>query len=241
MSGRDVVRQVRDSGALSKPARSGNALDLILGVVAAVAVGCCIYVGYGWLSQAQPPAGTNPPAMLAGGDTPVWTAEDSAGCELAARAAGRERVPDEFGLANPALTEGGYARLATLVSCRASRKVERLCDPQQRAEFAAAVNDYLARREIIIAGLNLEGAPMAIMGGIMGGEVAFGSSVHDVVKNDTLGYLDIYHNRLILALQALARRNLVTQSDFAAFMGMGVSGTIADAFKGITADGPVCA
>jgi len=244
MSGRDVVRQMRDSGALSKPARSGNVVDLILGVLATVAVGSCIYVGIGWFNAAPPPAGTTPPTVLAAvarSDMPVWTAEDTAGCERAAGAAARERVPDEFGLANPALTEGGYARLATLAACRATRKVERLCDPQQRAEFVGVVNDYLSRRELIIAGLNLEGAPMAIMGGIMGGEVAFGSSVHDVMKDDTIGYLDIYHHRVIAALQALARRNLVTQSDFGAFFGMGVSETITEAFKDITADGSTCA
>ena len=243
MSGRDVVRQMRDSGALSKPARSGNAVDIILGIVATIAVGSCIYVGIDWLNATPPPAAAASPAVLtaARSDIPLWTVEDAAGCERAARAAAREPVPMEFGLANPTLTEGGYARLATLVSCRATRKIERLCDPQQRAEFVGVVNDYLSRREIIIAGLNLEGAPMAIMGGIMGGEVAFGSGMHDVMKDETIGYLDIYHNRVIKALQALARRSLVTESDFGAFFGMGVSGTITEAFKDITANGSGCA
>jgi hypothetical protein len=102
------------------------------------------------------------------------------------------------------------------------------------------VNDYLMRVDLVVAGLNLEGAPMAIMGEMMGGEVAFGSAVHDMMKEDTIAVMRHYHKGVADGLKSLAQRGVITAGDFGAFMGYGVPKSITEILGGIEPTSRLC-
>jgi hypothetical protein len=243
MSGRDLVSEMRESGKVPPVPRSGSTLDLLLVVVVMVAVGSAGYFGLtSWLSSGAPqPIASPPPASTAQGGTitaVAWTEADSARCKAKARDAVDAPLPGEMAIANRAVTEG-FSGLATSLDCYLSTKVARFCAPPAKAAMVAAVNDYLGRVDLVELGLGLEGAPMALLGGMMGGEIAGGSAVYDEERDETLKFMASYHKRIAADLQALARDGIVAPSDFGGLMG-GVPKTVLTMFGNATAQRNVC-
>ena len=189
MSGRELINRMRDGGAV--PQAQGpriGIMDLLLTVVA-----------------------------LAAQSDVAWTDEDSARCLAKARTAANAPLPAEMMVANRAVTEG-FSGLATRLECHLTSKVTRLCDPVQKSAMVELVNDYLARVDLVELGLGLQGAPMALLGGMMGGEVAAGSGIYDEEKQETLDFMATYHRRIGGALQGLARDGILEAKDFATFI-----------------------
>lgn len=237
MSGQDVVRARRDRMA-SRPERKGLFTDLLLGIAAMAALACCAVLSWNWIMAGPPPVAP-PSTILSSSSRLDWTAQDSATCENRANTAANEPLPAELVMADPVISNGGFARLTTRVTCRATLKVSRLCDPAQKAELVAQINDYVARHDIIVLGLDVQGAPMNIIGAFTGGEVAMGASMYDMTKADTLQYMAIYHDRLLARLHALAQGGVLSASDFGIF-GLSVSPALAPAFVAVTPTTPIC-
>jgi hypothetical protein len=190
---------------------------LLLTLVAVVALGACAYFGVTmWLGRAPtPPAAAPQPMVAMIGDGPgvAWTEDDTARCKRKARAATPTSSSADFALANRAVTEG-FAQLATMVECRITTKVERFCDPAERTQLVAVVNDYLSRVDLVTMGLEAQGAPMKMMGGMFGGEMAAGDDIYQMQKDSTLAFMKGYDKRIVAAMRALARNGLVKPSDF---------------------------
>jgi hypothetical protein len=132
------------------------------------------------------------------------------------------------------------ARRSRCCACKITTKSARFCDPVEKKALVAMVNDYLMRIDLVVAGLSLEGAPMAIMGEMLGGEVAVGSAIHDMVKEDTLAVMRHYHKGVADGLKSLAQRGVVTVSDFASFMGYGIPKPIDEMLGGILPTSRIC-
>lgn len=239
MSGRDVVRELRESGHLGKPT-GGNGLDLVLIIVVVVLLGACGYIGFTRFFGSSP-ASVQPAVAAVADPDRLWTEVDANGCRAFARAAQVESASLDTGMANRAITEGGFSSLASTLECRLSRKIERFCDPAGKAALVAMVNDYLARLNVVTIGLSVQGAPMSLMGGLFGGEMAAGSDIYDIEKEATLAYLKIYNDRVTKAMRALARAGVVSVDDFSAFMGMGAPPAIAGMLEGVAPTQSVCA
>lgn len=225
MSGRDLVQEMRDSGKAPRAPSAGvGAFEWVVGFVIVIAIGAIGYFGVThWLTPTAPQPGSKPPALVATAQANapvaiVWTDKDSAACLAKARAAADAPLPAEMGLANRAVTEG-FAGLATRLHCHLTTKIKRFCDPEQKAAAIAMVNDYLSRSDLVQLGLGVEGAPMAMLGSLWGGEVAAGSDVYDEQKTETLHFMASHDKRISAALQALARSGLMAPSDFGGLLG----------------------
>ena len=245
MSGHDLISEMREGGKLP-PARSarGGALDLILILVVVAAVGSAGYFGLThWLRQGAPQPNSPPPVgemVSAGSVTDVaWTDADAARCAAKGRAAANAPLPGEMALANPAVTEG-FSGFATRLDCYLTTKVDRFCDPENKAALVAAINDYLSRIDLVEIGLGVQGAPMALLGGMMGGEVAAGSTIYDEQHAETLAFMATYNARIATDLQGLVRNGVVTSTDFSVFMG-GVPKTIGAMIGTATPQHNLCA
>lgn len=237
MSGRDVVRALRENTDLNKGRGWGSLPDLALGLVALVAVICCAALAVNTFLLRGPSPG---PVAVAGTGMaqPAWDAGDDTTCQNRARAARATGDDDRFPLANDAVT-GGYAALAANLECHASVKVARLCDSGEKAALIAQIENYLTRRDLIVLGLDAQGAPMQLMGSIMGGEAAFGSSVYDMTKADTLAFMDLQHQRVVESLRKLARGGILSPGDFG-FLGYGAPAAIGEILRDITVTNPIC-
>lgn len=225
MSGRDLVQEMRDGGKAPRaPSPGMGVFELVVGFVILIAIGAIGYFGVTqWLTPRAPQPGSAPPALVATAQAAVpvavaWTDKDSAACLSRAQAAVDAPLPGEMGLANRAVTEG-FAGLATRLHCHLTTKIKRFCDPAQKAAAIAMVNDYLSRSDLVRLGLGVEGAPMAMLGGLWGGEVAAGSDVYDEQRTETLQFMASYDKRISAALQALARGGLMAPSDFGGLLG----------------------
>lgn len=243
MSGRDLVRDVRSTAKPSGfPFARLGVVDLVVTLLAIVAVGSLAYFGYGaWFARPPQPPATPPAQLVASVDPAIaWTDEDTARCRAKARAASDDEMPAEAMLANRAVTDG-FGPMATMIECRIATKSSRFCNPEQKAELVAMINDYLARVDVIRLGMGVQGAPMAVLGEMFGGEIEAGSGVYDMEKDGTFAFMRVYHNRIAAALKRLGRDGLVSAADFATFMGTGVPATITEIFDGVVPERQSCA
>lgn len=241
MSGNRLVRAMRDGDVpLPRPARKWP-VDALLSIIAVIAVGSLAYVGLSsWLASRTPQPQAAPPALVSTVSTVTWTDEDTTRCKAIARSASEASIPIEFALANRAVTDG-FSGMATLLECRLTTKVARFCDPKEKAALVAMINDYYARIDLVKLGMGIEGAPMAILGEFVGGEVSAGSAIHDMQRDATFAYMKVHHDKILAALRALGRQGLVSAPDFAAFLGFGVPPTITAIFKGVAVERQLCA
>ncbi len=233
MSGQDIVRGRREGMPMPKPKKpgGGGGLDMLLTLVAVVAIGACAYFGVSyWLSRAPTPSSTNPQPMVAlvsdRADL-AWTDADTDRCKRKARAEKPQANKGDAAFGNRTVTEG-FAQLATMVECRITTKFERFCDPAERTALVAVVNDYLARLDMLNLGLDAQGAPMKVMGSMFGGEVAMGDDIYQMQKDATLTFMGGYHKRVVAAMKALARKGLVSTADFDAGLLGGIPERIAE-------------
>ena len=240
MADPDFVRSMRED---VKPVRQTAVTDILLGAVALLAVAAAGYFGITWWSgQSATPGGTSPSptvvtASLAPGEG--WTDADTRRCERQAAAVDGSKDNDDLYLANPTVADG-FPYFAAVVACKITTKADRFCDPTGKSALVALVNDYMARVGLVIAALKLEGAPLTMMSGMMGGEVAAGAEVHDMMVEDTVSFMSIYHKDVADGLRALARDGVITEGDFGAFMGMGVPPMIMEMLAGVGVTGNRC-
>lgn len=240
MSGRELVQARRDAEPPRGPRDGGRILDMLLGLVAVVAVGSLAYFGYThWLAPRSPQPQYAPPKLVAAA-TPavIWTDADMARCKAKAQAAADSPEMGDAVLVERTVTEG-FAGMATLVECRITTKIARFCDPKEKAALVAMVNDYLGRIDLLRFGMGAQGAPMALLGGAFGGEIAAGRDVYDMEKDATFSVMETYHKRVAAGLRALGKRGVVTAGDFGSFAG--VPAAITSIFEGVTVSDQLCA
>lgn len=231
--------------ALARPRRQSGVLDILLGAVALTAVGALGYFGIGWwTSQNAPGASAAPPSTVAMtaslSETERWTEQDTARCQQKGRAAANAPIPGEMALANPAVTEG-FADRATILECRIITKPARFCDPTEKAALVAAVTDYIARINVVVVALNVQGAPMSILGDMMGGEIAGGSAIYNEQRDETIAFMKLYHQRVAAGLKALGRGGVIAVGDFGGFMGLDAPPMIREILEGVDRTGNLCA
>lgn len=240
MSGRELVQARRDAEPPRGPRDGGRVLDVLIGLVAVVAIGSLAYFGYThWLAPRFPqPRPAASKLVAAAAPEVVWTDADTARCKAKARAAADSPEMGDAVLVERTVTEG-FAGMATLVECRITTKIARFCDPQEKAALVAMVNDYLGRIDLLRLGMGAQGAPMALLGGTFGGEIAAGRDIYNMEKDATFSVMDIYHKKVAAGLRALGKRGVVSASDFGSFAG--VPAPIKDIFEGVTASDQLCA
>ena len=237
MSGRDLVSEMRSGG---KPPRPPLQLgDLAVAAVTIVAVACLAYFGVTtWLAPGGPPPAATVAVAQTQPKVEPWTEADTSACQARARKAANSDA-DDMMLAQRSVTEG-FAGMTALIACRINTKSERFCDQQERKKLVAMINDYVAKVDMITVGLGVQGAPMAMVGAFAGGEVAFGSSVYEMQREETIKFMELHHEKVVNALRSLARDGIVAPIDFAAFMGMGIPKHITDMFGSVEAERSVC-
>lgn len=157
--------------------------------------------------------------------------------EQGAAAADNPEIRDAV-IVDRTFTEG-FAGMATLLECRITTKVARFCNPSEKAALVEMVNDYLGRVDLLRLGMGAQGAPMAILGGAFGGEIAAGRDIYDMEKDATFSVMDTYHKKVAAGLRALGRRGVVSAADFGGFAG--VPATITEIFKDVTVSDQLCA
>ena len=258
MSGRDLVRDLRSAEAPAPRQNSrGTIVDALIAGVAIIAVASLGYCGYvAWFS---PNAATAAAAVIATGPTPqpiphapkptsaasdndfAWTETDALRCQASGRAAAENpELPPEAMLSQRSVTEG-FAGLATRVECQITSKIRRFCAPEGKAQLVALVLDYLDRRDLVILGMGVQGAPMTVMGELFGGEVAAGRDIYNIEKEGTFALMRVYHTRVAQGLQSLVRNGVVTEGDFGSFLGMGVPSSIKDILADVEPEQNICA
>jgi len=243
MSGRDLVDQVR-SGArplTDEPQRRGGLLDILATVAAIAALGTLAYFAYGaWFSGKAP----HPPVQVASVPAQAaipaeWTKADDTACMARARAAADDPDTGSYMITNRSVAEG-MAFLGTKVECQLSTKITRFCGADGRAQLVAIVNDYITRADLVTIGLAAQGAPMALVGGMLGGEAAAGDAVYSSMHADTLAYMKDYDKRVVQSVRSLASKGIVKADDFKPFPFAGVPTRIAAMFAGTTVKSSIC-
>ena len=242
MSGRELVSEMRSGGKPPRaPMQLGGLLDFAVIAIAAIAVASLGYFGVTvWLApQGPPPAPATAVAQVPQAMIEPWTEADTSICQARARKAANEPVPDDLALSQRSVTEG-FAGMTTMIACRMTIKSERFCDPREKEKLVAMVNDYLTRVDLITVGLGVQGAPMALMGAVMGGEPEAGSTIYEMQREGTMKFMALHDERVVAALQSLARDGIVVPEDFAQFMGMGIPKAVTRMFGDVEAERHVC-
>ena len=245
MSGRDTVRQMRESGALQQRSSSGLGFAALLVVLFAGSAGA--FFGVKALMPAAAQSTTAPQVVVAGVvpvATPVWTEQDDFICRNAmkeARKADAARVKRELadGGMMPA-TAAGMAQAGALVLCHASVKPERLCDLEQRVAFVATVRGYLD--ELMIQSAFLGASKVSLNGPIslmMGDQTGPVEIVGDGLDRTGQEFVRV-HRRVVAKLRELAEQGLVTDADFGVLMGIGVPDQLKPAFANVKVTAPAC-
>jgi hypothetical protein len=235
------VNGMRGDVPAPRPQGGGSGIDVILGVVALMAVGALGYFGFTtFLAPGETVAAAKPaPQMVASVVDVAWTEDDTALCEQKAKGEARRAKGVAPPSVNPSLAPG-FAAMATLLECHIETKAARFCQQDAKATLVAEVIDYIGRLDLIIAALELQGVPMQMMSG-MNGEISLGSDIYEMQKDATLEFMLGYHNRVADGLRSLARDGLVTEADFGAFLGMGVPPMVKRMLKDIAPAANGCA
>lgn len=239
MSGRDLVDDVR-SGVrpLTDQSRRGGLFDIVIAAVAVMAVGALAVVGYGVLFPSAPPA----PAQIAALpiDVPAWTEADDKACQARGRAAAVDPDTGTYLITNRSISEG-VAFLTTKVTCQLTLKPKRFCATDGNAQIVAIVSDYLNRLDLVKLGIAAQGAPMALAGGLFGGEAAAGDGIYGSMAKDTLAYMADNDAHVVAAIQALARGGVIEADAFKPFPFAGVPKRVEQIFANVTTTSSLCA
>jgi hypothetical protein len=241
VSGSDLVSGMRDGRKVPRsPVPRSGMLDLLLVVIVMITIAGAGYFGVMRLLAPQVPPPAQPLAADFEGVAKVaWTDADTAICQAKGKRAANEPVPGVLALANRAVTEG-FAGFSARLECRLLLKPTRLCDPKEKAAMVAEVNDYLGRIDVVSFGLGLQGAPMRLLGGVVGGEVEAGSGIYDMTRDATIQFMDGYQQRVALAMRKLARDGIMAPSDFSVFLA-GVPTVITRMFGDVAPTQDLCA
>jgi hypothetical protein len=240
MSGRDLVDEVRSGARPLADARDRGLFDLVAATAATIAIGALAYVGYGAWFSGKPPA---PPVLGAALHVPAapaaWTDADEKACIARARAAASNPDTGTYTITNRSIAEGA-AGLGTKIECELTARPRRFCGAEGTAQLVAIVNDYITRMDLVRLGLAAQGAPMAIAGGMFGGEAAAGDAIYSDMKADTIAYLKAYDARIATAVRGLAAGGIVKAEDFKPFPFAGVPQRIEEIFAGVSVGQQLC-
>lgn len=251
MSARNLVRNLRDSGALpNRPAgpdwRSGAIF-----VGAALSVGAVVYLGVAFalpglmhaVERKPPPVTyakveTAAPVVVASSDAKPFTRTDELACirygEAAKGRAARAKAKKGF-----TFDLGGtrYAELGGRLVCEAQTRPMRLCDPAERALFIERSLPYFKEVESMAAlfGASMSSPAFALMPN--GGQAS--KQMFGQMANDTLGNIAAEHRKVAQAFRDLAVRGLVSVADFGGGI-FGPSAAVKPIFNDMPAVEDVC-
>jgi hypothetical protein len=255
MSARNLVRSLRDSGALpNKPA----APDWRSGVMffgAALGVGAIVYLGLAFglpaLMQAtarKPPPVTYakvesaPVMIVASADSKPFNRTDELACIRYGEAAKKradakmKQDMDMSALMTFNLSSSRLGGLSAQLVCEAQTRPMRLCDPAERAKFVERTQPYLKEVAMILG----------VMGGAMNAP-AFsmlhkqhdGAMIAKGLANQGLEQVATEHRKVATAFRDLAVRGLLAEADFASRL-MGAPEAIRTIFAELPAAESVC-
>lgn len=239
MSGRDLVDEMR-SGArpLPDPSQRGRLFDFVLVAITAMAIGALAVVGYGaWSGNA--PQLPSPAAMLATA-IPAWGEADETSCQARGQAAAARPQNGHYMITNDSIATG-VAFLTTKVACQLTLKPRRFCAADGKAQVVAIVTDYLNRMDAVRLGIAVQGAPMAVAGGLFGGEAAAGDGIYSDMAKDTLAYMAENNASVVAAIRALAQGGVIEADAFRSFPLGGLPSRIEAMFANVAPTGSLCA
>ena len=244
MSGRAAVRSLRESGTLAPSGRNGEAVTLMMIVLATFAIGCGAFFGIDWLIKAVGPNTEKmPPLVLVADLGRTWTAEDTASCEAYANAIDDQEAELRAGAAvllGNQIGSGAFAREARRLDCYSNTKIARLCHGDARKTFVSLVDRYVTRLDLMAVAMNLSSDQMNLLAGVGGQEANLGAGVTDIGLAATVDYVKFYHADITASLRRLATKGLLSSNDFGVILGLGASPTIKHILDGITPVEAVC-
>lgn len=255
MSARNLVRNLRDSGALPGRAAAPDWRSGLLFFGGALGMGAIVYLGlvFGFpallkLTERKPPpvtyakAEAEPIMLVASTDTKPFDRTDELACIRYGEAAKKradakmKKEMDMSMLMTFNLSSSRLGGLSAQLVCEAQTRPMRLCDLDERAKFVQRSQPYLKEVEMIVG----------IMGGAMNAPAfSMVPKQHDgvvIVKglaNQGLEQVATEHRKVASAFRDLAARGLLAESDFAAGL-MGAPEAIRTIFAGVSAAESVC-
>lgn len=235
MSGRNLVDEMRSGSRplVERPPRS--LFDIAVAAIAVMAVGALGVVAYGAFFPAQAPR----PVVVAGAPVVSWTEADAAACDAKGAAAADSPDTGSYLITNRSVSEG-VAFLTTKVKCLLTARAERFCADEGKGQLVALINDYFNRMDLVKLGVAAQGAPMAMMGGLMGGEVAAGDAVYSGMAEDTYKYMAEHNGEVVTAIRKLGAGGVIEAAAFRPLPFAGIPKGIEDVFAGVTPTSNIC-
>lgn len=250
MSARNLVRNLRDSGALPSGPSGPDWRSGAIFFGAALTVGAIVYLAIAFALpglmravERKPPPVTyakveTTPLVAVSSDAKPFTRTDELACirfgEAAKTRAGRAKAKQGF-----SFDLGGtrYAVLGGKLVCEAQTRPMRLCDPAERALFIKRALPYFKEVETMAAmfGASMNSPVFALMP--QGGQAS--KDLFGQMASDTLGTIAAEHRKVAQAFRDLAARGLVSVSDFGGGI-FGPSGAVKPIFKDMPPVEDVC-
>jgi hypothetical protein len=252
---------LRERGMQQAPTDYGPALRTIaFALVAFVVGGGAVFGsvklfasgGPGPSPNSAPPSAATVEQVVLVTDTPLWTATDERTCQMAFDSAAQaERDVQEKAMNEGQIMatggSGSVAPMGAQVRCMANTKPERLCNPEQRAVFVAAVKTYVEQSVFIGAIAEATDFSMnvyspAVIGITTGIDMRDNPGV-DIVNDMTKSVSErmiASHKKVAATLRHLVERGYVREDDFGAFMGFGVPLMVKNMLKGVKPGPSIC-
>lgn len=250
MSARNMVRNLRDSGALDGKPPGPEWRSTLLGFAGGLAFGAIAYLGAAFGLPAMGPLFTKPPPVVSyakpGGRVELvslpavrpFGEADALACDRYAKGI-EKRKRDEFmreALTGDFLSVGlkanteAFYRLSAEIICVAQTRPMRFCDPSQRADLYARVKE-----------------PLTFMRGLMklfASDVAASDGPHAEIlakqREAAEAEFGKANRQVITTFRDLARRGLLSGADFPEGMFGAVHPVLAPAFADLPAIQGVC-
>jgi hypothetical protein len=262
MSGKEAVRALRERGLQQPPTDFGPALRTIaFALVAFVVGGGAVFGGVKLFAGGGGPGLTPPSAPAPAAsveqvalvtETPLWTPADERTCQMAFDSAAQaerdvQKKAMEEGQIMATGGSGSVAPMGAQVRCMATTKPERLCDPEQRAVFVAAVKAYVEQSIFIGAiaeatdfSMNVYIPAVAAASGTKSTEHEFGIGIVNDMTKSVGERMVASHKKVAATLRDLVERGYVREDDFGSFMGFGVPLMIKNMLKGVEPGPSIC-
>ena len=226
MSARNLVRNLRDSGALPNKAAAPDWRSGVMFFGAALGVGAFVYLGIAFgfplLMQAtarKPPPVTyakveTAPVTIVASDAKPFSRTDELACirygDAARARAERAKTKEGFSFD---LAGTRYAELAGKLVCEAQTRPMRLCDPHERARFVARAQPYFAEVEMMVGtfGASLNSPAFALM---TPKQANASKELFGEMANQSVTTIAAEHRKVAQAFRDLAVRGLVVEGDF---------------------------
>lgn len=237
MSGRDLVDEMR-SGVRPISERSPRGIfDMVIAATAIMAVGALGVVAYGAWFPAKTP---RPVQVASAAPASSWTETDAARCDAKAIAASDNPDTGNYMITSRSISEG-LAFLTTKVECLLTTKADRFCSPEGKSQLVTIVNDYFNRLDLVKLGIAAQGAPMALVGSLAGGEAAMGDAVYGSMASDTLAYMAEKDARVVAAIRKLGSGDVIDADAFRPLPFAGLPKRVEEIFADVSVTSHLCA